>query len=188
MISRSTRRGLLLASLLAALSFWLVRSGDRGDEGPIEGLDTRLDYALENFEMRAYDEEGQPALRLWAPRLTNEAATRIGRVDNPRVEVRHEGNLWNIIADTATISDDQAEVLLGGEVRLAREGALPGQRVDIDTREVTLVVNERIARSSAGVRLRDAAGELRARGFQVDLAANEFELHNDVQGVYDPSP
>ncbi len=184
MMSRSTRRGLLLAGLLAGTTFWLTRDGDGGPEGPIEGLDTRLDYALENFDMRAYDEQGAPALRLWAPRLTNEAATNIGRVENPRLQVRHEGFLWNIMAEMAVISDDQEEVFLGGMVRLERDGDTPAQRMDIDSRNVTLLVESRIARSPESVRLADPAGELRARGFQVDMLNNEFHLENDVEGVY----
>lgn len=184
MISTSTRRGLVVVSLLAAVSWWLTRGGDGGGEGPIEGLDLRLDYALENFEMRAFDKTGEPALRLWAPRLTNEAATNIGRVDNPRLEVRHEGYLWNIMADTATISDDQEHVFLGGAVTLERSGSGPADRLDVDSRDVTLVVNERVARSGSPVRLEDLAGELRARGFRIDMRSNEFQLHHDVQGVY----
>jgi LPS export ABC transporter protein LptC len=184
MISRSTRRGLGLAAILAALTWWLVPDSDDDTVEGIEGLDTRLDYALEDFDMRAFDESGMAALRLWAPRLTNEAATGVGRVEAPRVEVHHEGFLWNIIADHATISNDQEIVLLEGAVRLERTGPSPADRVDIDTSEVTLVVNDRLARSSAPVRIADPAGELKATGFEVDLLRDEFQLFNDVEGVY----
>ncbi len=183
-MSRSTRRGLVLAGLLAAVSLWLA-SGDHEDAAePIEGLDTRLDYALEDFEMRGFDEKGALAIRLWAPRLTNEAATRIGRVQQPRVEVLHEGRLWNIMAETATISDDQGQVFLGGDVRLERAGAPDLGPLEVDSRDVTLVVDERIARSASDVRMEDPAGELRARGFRIDMRTDEFQLHHDVQGVY----
>jgi len=184
MVSRSTRRGLVVVTLLAAVSFWLTRGDDGDTEGPIEGLDTRLDYALENFEMRAFDERGEQAMRLWAPRLTNDAATKIGRVEQPRIEVRHEGFLWHILADSAIISEDQEEVFLRGEVTLEREGATPLEALDIASSDVTLVVNERIARSDADVRLTDTAGALDARGFEVNLRSNEFQLHQEVRGSY----
>ena len=75
----------MVASLLAAASFLLTRGGGDDGNGPIDGLDTRLDYALENFEMRAFDENGAQAMRLWAPRLTNDAMTDIGEIAAPLI-------------------------------------------------------------------------------------------------------
>ena len=183
MIATSTRRGLIAASVLFAFTYWLTREDDAG-ETRIEGLDTGLSYALEEFEMQAYDDLGAPAIRLWAPRLVNEADTNIGRVDNPRLEVRHEGFLWRLTADTATIGADQEEVYLNGEVQIERTGATPEDRVDIDTRNVTLEVDPRVARSGEAIRVEDVSGVLTATGFRIDMVKDEFQLHNDVQGVY----
>lgn len=184
MVYRSTRRGLLIASVLAALTYWMVSDDDAIDD-PIEGLDMRLDYALENFELRAFDEAGAPSLRLWAPRLTSDAASNIGQVSSPRLQVQHEGFTWNMIADSATISDDQQQVFLGGDVRIERSGALAVDRIDIDSSDVLLEVDARIAASAAPVRIVDASGTLEATGFRVDMLADEFQLHSDVQGVYE---
>ena len=184
MISKSTRRGLIVASALVALSYWATRGGDTDEDERTAGLDTRLDYALENFEMRAFDESGQPALRLWSPKLTNDAATNIGRVETPRLEVQHEGFLWQIVADSAIISSNQDEVFLSGSVHIERNGISPTERVDIDTSDVTLEVEVRVAHSNESVQIADAAGTLRARGFRINMLTEEFELHNDVKGVY----
>lgn len=185
MISRSTRRGLIIASLLAVVTYWLASDdSDQGDD-PIEGLDMQLDYALENFELRAFDEEGAPSLRLWSPRLTSDADTKIGRVESPRLEVQHEGFTWNMMADTATISDDQQRVFLGGAVHIERSGALATDRVDIDSSNVMLEVDARVATSAEPVRVADVSGTLQATGFRVNMLEDEFQLHSDVQGVYD---
>lgn len=183
-MSRSTQRGLVAAAGLAIFTFWLTGERDDEQDRPTEGLDTRLNYALENFEMRAFDELGEPALRMWSPRLTNDAMTRIGRVEDPRVELSHEGYRWYLEADSAIINDDQSEVFLGGKVMLEREGAQPEDALNIDTTEVVLLVEERVAHSNAAVRLTDISGELRAVGFRVDMIKNEFQLDNDVQGTY----
>lgn len=174
----------MLAASLAIFTWWLA--GDRGEDqdGPIEGLDTRLDYALENFEMRAFDEAGKPALRMWSPRLTNDAITRIGRVTEPRIELHHEGYLWHLEADSAIISDDQSEVFLGGRVLLERAGARPVDALNIDATDVMLVVDERVAHSDQPMQLTDSSGILHATGFTVDMINNEFQLENDVQGSY----
>jgi len=184
MLTRKTRRGIGIAALLAVMTWWLTNRDDSAGDQPIEGLDTRLDYALQNFEMRAYDKDGNPALTLRAPRLTNDATTRIGRVERPEVELVHEGFVWKLDADSAIISDDQSEVLLDGAVRLEREGARAEDRLQLDSTAVTLVVEERIAHSEAPVRVADPGGELRATGFSVNMLSNEFELFNDVQGRY----
>jgi LPS export ABC transporter protein LptC len=183
MMARSTRRGIIAASALFAITYWLTREDEVG-ESRIEGLDTGLSYALEEFEMQAYDDLGAPAVRLWAPRLVNEADTNIGRVDNPRLEVRHEGFLWRLTAETATIGADQEQVFLNGAVQIERTGDLPEDRVEIDTRNVTLEVDPRVAHSGEAIRVRDPSGELTATGFRVDMVKDEFQLHNDVQGVY----
>lgn len=184
MMSRSTRRGLVIAAGLAIFTWWLT--GDRGDEqdAPTEGLDTRLNYALENFEMRAFDEAGEPVLRMWSPRLTNDAMTRIGSVEDPRVELNHEGYNWYLEADSAIINDDQSEVFLSGQVLLEREGAQAEDALNINATEVVLLVDDRVAHSNEAVRLTDSSGELRAVGFRVDMIKNEFQLDNDVQGTY----
>lgn len=183
MIAPSTGRGLAVAAVLVAFTYWLTREGDSTEERT-EGLDTGVNYALEAFELQAFDELGAPALRLWAPRLINEADTNIGRVDNPRLEVRHEGFLWRLTAETATIGAGQEEVFLNGDVQIERTGATPAERVEIDTRNVTLEVDPRVAHSGEAIQVRDAAGVLNAKGFRVDMVKDEFQLHNDVQGVY----
>lgn len=184
MVPIRTRRGIALLAVLALASFWLAGQQDRPEPGPIVGLDTRLDYALTNFEMLAYDEQGQPALRIIAPRLANDAATGIGRIESPRVEVNQEGQRWNLVARSAVVSEDQEIVQLEGDVQLTRRGATPRDRLDISSEEVTLEVTPRIARSDRAVRITDAAGTLTAQGFEVDMIAERFRLLNDVEGVY----
>lgn len=188
MISRSTRRGLVIAAGLAVLTWWLAENQGDGPDGPIEGLDTRLDYALQNFEMQAFDEEGNPAMHMWSPRLTNDATTRIGRVESPRIELRYEGYLWYLQAESAIISEGQDEVFLAGRVRLDREGSNPLDALNIDTSDVMLLVDNRVASSDGPVRISDSAGVLSATGFRVDMITNEFQLDNNVQGAYVTTP
>lgn len=188
MMTRSTRRGLVIAAALAVFTWWLADKQGKGPDGPIEGLDTRLDYALENFEMRAFDEAGNPAMHMWSPRLTNDATTRIGRVEAPRIELNYEGYLWYLEAESAIISDNQSEVFLAGKVLLEREGSNPRDTLNIDTADVMLLVDNRIAQSDGPVLITDSSGVLRATGFRVNMFTNEFQLDNNVQGSYVTEP
>jgi LPS export ABC transporter protein LptC len=184
MVTRSTRRGLILFSVLCLGSYLLTREHRAPPPQPMEGLDIRLNYALQNFAMRAFDEAGQPLFHMQAPKLTNEAATSIGRVENPVLEVRHEGFIWHIIADGATVSDDRSQVFLAGNVSLRRSSESAESPLLIDSSDVNLAVGEKVATSEQFVRIQDTSGVLEAVGFGVDMKQNEFQLFSSVQGVY----
>jgi LPS export ABC transporter protein LptC len=184
MIRRKTSTGILALAVLVALSYWTGRMNTSGVPGPIAGLDTRLDYALRDFELRFYDTQGQPAAHLTAPMLANQAATGIGEIFRPRFEVMHRGNVWNIVAQSATIGSDRQQVLLHGDVRMHRQATLPDRSLDMLTSELLLEVTQRLAGSDRSVRIQDGADTLRAVGFQVNLANDHFTLMDDVQLTY----
>lgn len=184
MISRQSRRGVAVLTLLLLAVLWITR-GERGqDDGPIEGLDTRLDYALSNFVFHYFDESGQPAVVMRAPRFTSDTASGLGVISQPTLEVRHAGVLWNIIADTATVTRDRERILLSGEVRLRREGDLPDQQAIVEGSEVTIEVTRRVAHSQRPVELADLSGRLSGTGFTVNMRTSRFKLDNEVRGIY----
>ncbi len=184
MITRKTRYGIGLLSALCVLSFWATREQQEPVEEERAKFDLRVAYALANFELRYFDEEGQPAVHLKSPSFTSDADSGDGFALNPVLEVHHEGMLWNIIADSATVTDAQDYILLNGDVHLTRTGAEPIDWMEIDGHEVTLVVNPRIAHSDQPVEMEDLSGRMTATGFRVDMINNKFELNHDVKGVY----
>lgn len=184
MISRQSRRGIIALTLLLALSLWATRREQAEDNAPIEGLDTRLDYALSNFEFQYFDEAGQPAMRMTSPRFTSDTATGLGVANEPRLEMRHEGFLWNIIADQATVTANREIIYLSGEVELQRSGDTPDSWLRLNGSDVTLEVTPRIAHSVRPVALIDLAGTLNATGFMVNMTSNNYRLDYDVRGSY----
>jgi LPS export ABC transporter protein LptC len=185
MMSARTRRGVITLFMLSLLLVWLARLQDGESTGPIEGLDRRLDYALTDFEMRIFDEQGQLAVTVRAPRLANDASTGIGRVTQPRVEVRNEGFDWLIDAETAIVGPDREIIDLSGAVTVVRNGQEPEAWLTAEGSEVRLQVTPRVATSEREVELVDRAGRLTGRGFRIDMIRNEFELHEQVAGRYD---
>ncbi|WP_191621210.1 LPS export ABC transporter periplasmic protein LptC [Marinihelvus fidelis] len=184
-MSPRTRRGIILLGGLCLLSFWASRQDTDGEGGPIKGLDTRLDYALGNFRMLAYDEQGTPVVTLWAPRLANDAATGIGELDSPRAELHHEGFRWNIDAQHATISSDREIIQFSGNVRMVRESGEPSDHLEIESSEVMLEVTPRLASSDQWVDVADPAGKMRALGFSVDMLTNHYHLESGITGTYE---
>lgn len=185
MISRKSRNGVIVLSLLLAISIWASRRNQEIDNAPTAGLDTRLNYALSNFEFRWFDKAGQPAVLLTSPRFTSDTASGQGLVINPVLEVHNEGIQWNIIADSATVTSDREIIHLAGEVHLTRRTPPPAGLLTVDSSEVTLEVTPRIARSEQYVEVIDADSQLTATGFSVDLISNNYQLTSDVKGSYD---
>lgn len=184
MIPRRTVQGILVLSVLSVVSFWLSRDGRRDEGGSIGGLDTSLNYALHDFEARYFDEQGRLAVRVEAPLLTNDASTGIGHIDQPRFRLVHEGNLWTILSESATVTPDRERVHLAGAVKLSQ--VVPGtlRQLDIQTREVTVEIDPRIAHSTENVVITEGENVLEATGFSLDMTKNQFQLAQGVRGVY----
>ncbi len=184
MIPRKTRNGIILLAALAATSFWLGRGTKERLPEPISGLDTQLDYALRNFEARFFDAQGQPAVRMRAPTLTNNASSGIGLVENPSFEIVHEGNLWNIISDSATVTADRERIILSGGVNMRRRDPATARWLEVSTSRLILDVTPRLAHSDRAVLIMEGGDTLEAVGFSIDMSDNSFHLDEQVKGRY----
>ncbi len=184
MMTRKTRNGLILLGALSMLSYWASSGRDNERRQPIAGLDTRLDYALKDFQVRYFDEHGNPSMKLRSPSFSSDAATGEGRVTQPVIEVRHGGFLWHIIADAATVTDDKELIFLSGGVNIRRHGNEPDSWLVINTEEVTLEVTPQVASSDYFVEIIDISSTLEATGFSVNMQNNHFKLKNKVKGTY----
>ncbi|HSM69447.1 MAG TPA: LPS export ABC transporter periplasmic protein LptC [Xanthomonadales bacterium] len=184
MIRRKTSAGIMVLAVLVVLSYWIGGSKTDRRAPAIAGLDTRLDYALRDFELRYFDLEGRPSGRLTAPVLTNHAATGIGEIAQPVFDVIHRDKVWNIVAESASVGVERERVVLLGEVRMQREGLASGGRLEVHTSEMVLELAQRLASSDQWVRIEDGDDTLEAVGFQVNLANDHFNLRDQVQLRY----
>lgn len=185
MVPNRTRWGMAVLMLLLAISLWVNRQYGPDPTDPIEGLDTRFDYTLNNFRLRVFDEDGQPSVTIIAPRLASDAATGVGTIDQPEVQVFHEGSLWNIMADSATISDDQEIVELNGTVSMKREPTPQLPSLDIASSDVKLAVTPKLADSQQFVRVSEPGAQLSGVGFELDMTSDTYTLLNQVEGLYE---
>ena len=169
---------------LSVASYWAGRSQKDPVQLPIEGLDTHLDYALEDFEMRIFDPQGEPSVNLIAPGLTTDAASGVSNIENPAIEFIHDEELWNIVAKSATVGADREQILLTGDVWMRRAETTLAGTLDINTSEMTLAVTPRTAESDWPVRMVDSRDIMEAIGFRVDIKDNTFQLLNQVKITY----
>ena len=151
----------------------------------MEGLDTRLNYALFDFEGRVFNEEGKTRLHIEAPVLRSDAATGIGTVQRPDIRIQQDDEEWYITAESAVVASDHEEITMYGEVRLVRTNVATGERLDIDTRDVLLNVTPRTAQTDSSVRIRQAGNRLDAVGMRLDMINDRVELLSEVRAHYE---
>ena len=151
----------------------------------MEGLDTRLNYALFDFKGRVFNEQGETRLRIEAPLLRSDAATGIGTVQEPDIRIQQDDEEWYITAESAVIAADRENITMSGEVKLVRTNVATGERLDIDTRDVLLNVTPRTAQTDSSVQIRQAGSRLDAVGMRLDMINDRVELLNEVRAHYE---
>ena len=185
MTRRKTRRGIILLFLLAILSSIVSRESGEFTEDPIDKLDTRLNYALYDFDGRLLNDDGRINFEIKAPELRSEASSGVGTVVSPEIRIQQEDERWYIRAESAIITADREHVSLIGDVYLTRRNEITGQLLEISTRDVMLNVTPRTATTEAGVLIEQEGDSLMATGMNLDMIASSFELLNEVRAHYE---
>lgn len=185
MIRRRTQQGIVLLALLTILSWLLSRESSEVAVRPVGKLDTRLNYALYDFEGRLLNEQGSINFEFQAPELRSDARSGVGTIENPELRILQGDEQWYIKAESAIISADQEHVSLSGDVYLAKENRVTSDLVEISTKDVNLNVTPRTAASDSAVTVTHVNDRLDATGFELDMIANRFALLKDVRAYYE---
>ncbi len=184
MITRKTRRGMFALLLLSAFSFWVSRSQDTQNPAPVAGLDPELDYVLHDFELQFFDENGKPAVNMRAPVLRNDPKLQLGTIEHPVVRLNQPDAVWDLTADTATVTADKEHVQLTGQVEVRRSEPATGNWVEINTREVQIEVTPQTASTDQPVHIFDGYNRVDAIGLELDMKAKTFKLKQQVKASY----
>ncbi len=185
MIRRRTRHGILLLTLLAAFSFYLSIDQVDAPAAPSGKLDTRLNYALYDFDGRLLNADGAINIEMTAPVLRSNAQSGVGTIEQPEIRILQEDERWYIRAESAIITANREHVSMMGDVYLTRRNEVTGKLLEIKTKDVMLNVTPRTASTDAEVSIRQANDRLDATGMKIDMVSNRFELFDDVQAHYE---
>lgn len=177
-------RGIALLTVLAALAWFGARERVQPDSRPFENLDTRLNYALWNFNAQLLDDSGGVNLLIEAPILRNNASSGIGTMENPHIRIQLEQDEWYITADSAIITADREFVSLIGKVDFLRQNRLSRETLEIRTRDVMLSVTPRTATTEAEVAIAQNNDLINAVGMKLDMKTDSYELLEKVRGTY----
>jgi len=184
MITRKTRRGMIILVLLSAFSFWVNRSQDTKNPEPVAGLDPELDYVLRDFELQFFDESGKPAVHMKAPELRNDPKLKLGTIDHPVLRLNQDDIVWDLTAETATVTADKEHVQLMGQVEVRRDEPATGNWVEINTREVQIEVTPQTAVTDQPVHIFAGRTRVDAVRLELDMKSKTFKLKQQVRATY----
>ena len=184
MITRKTRRGIILLVLLTAVSFWIGRKQDDKILQPVAGLDPKLNYVLRDFELQFFDENGRPTINMQAPELRNNPDLQLGTIERPVIKLNQEQVTWRLTSDSATVTADKEHIFLSGQVLVNRREVATGNWVELNTREVQVEVTPQTASTDQPVSMFDFYNQVNGIGLDLDMKTNTFSLKQQVKATY----
>lgn len=185
MIKHKTKHGIIFLTALLSIT-WLVSKNpsDPVNEPPAR-LDTRLNYAMRNFDSQLLDKTGHLNLQISSPLLRKIAQSEVTTIETPRIRIKQDDQQWNITAESAIITADREYISLIGEVNMLRLNQISGETLEINTRDVILRVTPRKASTESFVTLIQYGDQLDALGMNLDIINGNYKLLNDVRVHYD---
>lgn len=93
---------------------------------------------------------------------------------------------WTIDAESATISDDQQQIKLSGNVRALSTNGFSGKDTEITTQFLQLEPATFSATTDQRVQIRIGERKLMATGMLASLQENKLELQSNISGKFTP--
>ena len=184
MITLKTRRGIVAMVLLTVVSYWAGKTNTQDSPDPVGGLDPKLNYVLRDFELQFYDKDGQPTINMQAPVLRNNPDLQQGTIEQPVVKLNQIDIIWNLTAETATVTADKEHIRLAGLVNVKRLEPANGNWIELDTSDVRIEVAPQTAFSEHTVNMFDGYNRANAIGMELDMKSNTFKFKQQVKATY----
>ena len=185
MIKRKTRHGIIFLTALAIITWLLPKNSSDPVNQPPARLDTRLNYALRDFNTQLLDKKGNINLEISSPLLRKVAQSEVGTIKSPQIRIKQADQQWHITSESAIITADREYISLIGDVNMLRLNEISGEKLKITTRDVMLRVTPRTASTESFVTIVQYGERIDALGMNLDIINDNFELLNDVRAYYD---
>ena len=183
---------IVLAILLAGLSFWLKNAVNIEDPRRDGKLRHDPDAIAENFSVRRFDADGQVKYRLTAPWLEHFPDDDSSELRLPTlVHYRQDRPPLTISADNARVSSQGETIFLWENVQVVR--AATAERPELLARMPDLIVQPDlgVAFTNSPVEITQGQSWAKGIGAHIDNNTSTFVLQSQVTGVYvrpDPTP
>lgn len=177
---------LIIVALLAAASFWLeyvVRNESQSGLG--KGRHDP-DAIVNNFQVDRFDISGKLSSRLTAKKLTHYPDDDTADIEAPHITFLHESRNMEFRSEQAHADNRQRTVLLFGKVRGERPATVDSAAQTLDTDELTVWVDDEIARTPQPVLFTHGKNRIEAVGADWNNLTGMLNLHSSVQATLPP--
>lgn len=174
---------------LGAVTFWLWQQLDEG-QAPVAKLkEHEPDYYIEQMVRRSMDETGGVRNVLYAELVLHYPDDDSTELTKPRLEIYNgRATPWYVIAETGWISAGNEVVLLHGEVEIWREGDEGQRTLEILTRELTVLPEEKYAETDEPATINSPTSVTTSIGMRANFAHDRLELLERVRSHHEMEP
>ncbi|MBE9548209.1 MAG: LPS export ABC transporter periplasmic protein LptC [Proteobacteria bacterium] len=181
---------ILLFTGLALSSRWLVNQQLDPAETAQTTQSSAIDYDLENFIARNFDENGHLIFQMTAPRMSRNTYTGETYITSPRIQWPQKENAKKItlVANAGLISSNQDEIRLTGEVVVKSQVTDSQNEIQptiILTEELIFYQKDRLLTSSVPVSITAPGIQLSSVGMSASLETDQISLQQQVKGRYE---
>ena len=177
----------IVLTILAALSFWLQSTVDRGETKSDGKLRHDPDAMADNFVVRRFDQTGHVKYRLTGPRFVHFPDDDTSEVSSPTLISYRPGTP----SVTVTVTGDHAKVTAKGEtvflwdnVILTRTGTPERPEMVARMPELTAHPEAGTAFTGSGIEITQGQSRLTAVGAKIDNNNLTLVLQSQVRGQY----
>ncbi|HYQ37468.1 MAG TPA: LPS export ABC transporter periplasmic protein LptC [Pseudomonas sp.] len=186
-MNRKLRTSLLFAATAALLAagYWGLRPDRFMAPAETPGIDSAIDYYVENARSVQFQEDGKLHYRMVAEHLEHIRSSDITLVTRPDL-LLHRGSdyPWHVQSARGEVSPGGAEVELIDDVRVARTDA-KGRPTILTTSRLTVFPDKDYAQTSQPVRIEAANGVTTATGMQAYFNDGRMLLKSNVRGQHE---
>ena len=186
-MNRKLRNPLLSVALagLAAAAYWLNRPDGLMGERQTVGIDSTIDYYVENARSVQFQEDGRLRYRMTAEHLEHLRSSDVTLLTRPDLLLHRGADYpWHVQSARGEVSPGGSEVELIDEVRVARTDA-QGRPTVLTTDRMTVFPDRDYAQTSQPVRIEAANGVTPATGMQAYFNDGRMLLKSNVRGQHE---
>lgn len=175
---------LIVFIAVAIIALWSTLV-DFGDDERLQTLSDRyVETFMNDFEMTAMNDNGEPAYILHGTHLERYSDSDETRIEQPVFQLLDADNQWRVSAEFALLNDKNNTLKLKNNVLMQQQNIEPA--VTIRTQSMLIHTRTQIAQTQAKVELTQGKSQLTSDGMIYNNLTSELELNSNVSGFYLP--
>lgn len=178
--------GFILLLGVAVGTYYLSRSLTQDEEEPDSTPALQSGFYLRSARMLGTGADGRPLYRVEAD-YAEQRGDQMIEFQNVRIDYSPESGVpWSVVADTATITEDQQLLMLEGHVVATSSEGFEGRVTEIRAPYLELEPDRSRAETDTRVQIRIGSRSLTATGMLASLGDSQVTLKSNVSGKFVP--